>query len=242
MKLVRFSVDGKILPGWLVDEATVRTETGDFDLSRVRLLAPLEPSKVVAVGLNYRDHAQELGQALPEEPLLFLKPSTTVIGPGDPIRIPPQSSRVDYEAELAIVIGKTAKGVTAAQAKDHILGFTCLNDVTARDLQVKDGQWTRAKSFDTFCPLGPWVETDLNPADLRVELFVNGELKQQSRTSNLIFDPWQLVEFISDIMTLWPGDVIATGTPSGIGPLNPGDLVEVCIEGIGRLVNPVERG
>ncbi|MEW6347658.1 MAG: fumarylacetoacetate hydrolase family protein [Thermodesulfobacteriota bacterium] len=240
MKLVRFSIAGKVLPGRLVDETTVRAEAGDFDLSHVRLLAPVEPSKVVAVGLNYRDHAQELGQALPEEPLLFLKPSTTVIGLGDPIRLPPQSARVDYEAELGIVIGKTAKGVTASQAKDHILGYTCLNDVTARDLQVKDGQWTRAKGFDTFCPLGPWIETELNPSDLGVELFVNGELKQRSRTSNLIFDPWQLVEFISGIMTLWPGDVIATGTPSGIGPLKPGDVVEVSIEGIGKLVNPVE--
>ncbi len=240
MKLARFSVDGKVLPGRLVNETTIRTESGEFDLGSVRLLAPVEPSKVVAVGLNYRDHAQELGQAIPDEPLLFLKPSTTVIGPGDPIRLPPQSSRVDYEAELAIVIGKTAKGVTASQAKDHILGFTCLNDVTARDLQVKDGQWTRAKSFDTFCPLGPWVETDLNPADLGIELFVNSERRQQSRTSNLIFDPCRLVEFISGIMTLLPGDVIATGTPSGIGPLNPGDVVEVRIEGIGSLVNPVE--
>jgi 2-keto-4-pentenoate hydratase/2-oxohepta-3-ene-1,7-dioic acid hydratase in catechol pathway len=242
MRIVRFEIGGEVYRGELQGKAQVRAGSREFDLSRVRLLAPAEPTKVVAVGLNYRDHAQELGQTLPEEPLLFLKPSTTVIGPGEPVRMPLQSSRVDYEAELGIVIGKITKGVNAAEARDHILGFTCLNDVTARDLQVKDGQWTRAKGFDTFCPIGPWIETDLDPADLSVELFLNGELKQKSRTSNLIFDPLRLVEFISSVMTLCPGDIIATGTPSGIGPMKEGDVVEVTIEGIGTLSNPVERG
>ncbi len=242
MKIVRFEAAGETYQGEITGDTLIKAAGREFDLGHVRLLAPVGPSKVVAVGLNYKDHAKELGQALPAEPLLFMKPSTTVIGPGAPIRLPKQSSRVDYEAELGIVIGKVAKDVSAAQAKDHILGFTCLNDVTARDLQVKDGQWTRAKGFDTFCPIGPWVETDLDFSDLGVELMLNGEVRQKSRTSNLIFDPLQLVEFISSVMTLFPGDVIATGTPAGIGPMNEGDLVEVKIEGIGTLSNPVQRG
>lgn len=174
---------------------------------------------------------------LPEEPLLFLKPASSVIGPEDRIILPPQSARVDYEAELAVVIGKTAKNVKRGQAQGYIKGYTCLNDVTARDLQGKDGQWTRAKGFDTFCPIGPWIETEIDPADLKIELFLNGEIKQQSTTSNLIFNPARLVEFISGVMTLFPGDVIATGTTSGIGPMKAGDKVEVRIEGIGSLIN-----
>jgi len=191
----------------------------------------------VAIGLNYRDHAEELNLALPEEPLLFLKPASSVIGPGDRIVLPPHSARVDYEAELAIVIGKTAKNVSRGQAGDYIQGYTCLNDVTARDLQTKDGQWTRSKGFDTFCPIGPWIETEIDPSDLKIELLLNGEAKQQSRTSNLIFNSLQLVEFITGVMTLLPGDVIATGTTSGIGPMKDGDKVEVRIEGIGSLIN-----
>jgi 2-keto-4-pentenoate hydratase/2-oxohepta-3-ene-1,7-dioic acid hydratase in catechol pathway len=193
----------------------------------------------VAIGLNYRDHAEELKLQLPEEPLLFMKPPSSVIGPGDAIVLPPQSTRVDFEAELAIVIGKAAKQVPRKAAREYILGYTCLNDVTARDLQTKDGQWTRAKSFDTFCPVGPWIETDVDPSDLQIELYLNGERKQESRTSNLIFDPFQLVEFITSVMTLLPGDLIATGTTSGIGPMKAGDTVEVRIEGIGSLKNVV---
>ncbi|MEJ2715917.1 MAG: fumarylacetoacetate hydrolase family protein [Deltaproteobacteria bacterium] len=243
MKLVRYEVDGKISRGMVTDERV--TPLGDdvtlprYSLDQVRLLAPAEPTKIVAVGLNYRDHAEEVRLPIPDEPLLFLKPASSVIGPGDAIVIPPESSRVDYEAELGVVIGKTARRVSSQQASEYILGYTCLNDVTARDLQAKDKQWTRAKSFDTFCPIGPWVQTELDPSDLRIELYLNGEQKQESRTSELIFDVFRLVEFISCVMTLEPGDVIATGTTSGIGKMKPGDSVEVRIEGIGSLINPV---
>lgn len=243
MRLARFRVDGDMFMGRI--EGDTLYQVGgkpfprEYKLDEVRLLSPSIPSKIVAVGLNYLDHAKEVRLPVPDEPLLFIKPSSSVIGPGDAILLPPESKRVDYEAELAIVIGKTAKDVSAQQARDCILGYTCLNDVTARDLQGKDKQWTRAKSFDTFCPIGPWIETEIDPGSLRIELFLNGELKQQSRTSNLIFDPAQLVEFISGVMTLFPGDVIATGTTSGIGPMRAGDEVEVRIEGIGSLVNRV---
>jgi 2-keto-4-pentenoate hydratase/2-oxohepta-3-ene-1,7-dioic acid hydratase in catechol pathway len=244
MKLVRFSAEGKTFAA-RIDGDVLREIPGtqlpkEFALEEVKLLAPCEPSKIVAVGLNYVDHAKEVHLPLPDEPLLFLKPSSSVVGPGDPILLPKQSARVDYEAELAVVIGRTAAKVSKKDAKEFIRGYTCLNDVTARDLQKRDGQWTRAKSFDTFCPLGPWIETDLDPSDLRIELLLNKESKQDSRTSNLIFDPFHLVEFISGIMTLYPGDVIATGTTSGIGPVKAGDTVEVRIEGIGALINPVE--
>jgi 2-keto-4-pentenoate hydratase/2-oxohepta-3-ene-1,7-dioic acid hydratase in catechol pathway len=193
------------------------------------------------VGLNYRDHAAEVRLPVPEEPILFLKPPSSVIGPGEPILLPPQSDRVDYEAELAVVIGKVARNVPMERAGDYVFGYTCLNDVTARDLQKKDGQWTRSKSFDTFCPIGPWVETEVDPSDLPIELYLNGECRQRSRTSELIFGPLFLVEFVSKVMTLQPGDIIATGTTSGIGPMKVGDKVEVRIDGIGSLINPVQR-
>jgi len=241
MRLARFRVQGRILDG-RVEEDKLLPLPGDsstwaHSIEQVQLLAPCHPTKIVAIGLNYRDHAEELNLALPEEPLLFLKPASSVIGPGDRIVLPPHSARVDYEAELAIVIGKTAKNVSRGQAGDYIQGYTCLNDVTARDLQTKDGQWTRSKGFDTFCPIGPWIETEIDPSDLKIELLLNGEAKQQSRTSNLIFNSLQLVEFITGVMTLLPGDVIATGTTSGIGPMKDGDKVEVRIEGIGSLIN-----
>lgn len=210
-----------------------------FSLDRVRLLAPVCPTKIVCLGLNYRDHAREFGQALPEEPCLFLKPETAVIGPGDTIRCPEMSQRVDYEAELAIVIARTARNVAAADAAAHILGYTCLNDVTARDLQRKDGQWTRAKGFDTFCPIGPWITDEIAPDAAPIELRLNGEVRQRSNTSEFVFATAQALSFISRIMTLRPGDVIATGTPAGVGPIKPGDIVEVRIEGIGVLSNPV---
>ncbi len=244
MRIAKFQVNGRVLEGMV--EGDVIRSTGpdgareEYALAAVKLLSPTLPSKVVAVGLNYRDHAEELHLKLPEEPLLFLKPSSSVIGPGNAIVYPPQSTRVDFEAELAVVIGKTARRVPRRSAREFILGYTCLNDVTARDLQNKDGQWTRSKSFDTFCPVGPWIETDLDPLDLGIELYLNGERKQNSRTSNLIFDVFELVEFISGVMTLFPGDLIATGTTSGIGPMQAGDEVEVRIEGIGSLVNRVE--
>ena len=244
MKLVRFQTEQGIFSGIIEGDAIrpggANPARGEERLSNVRLLAPCSPSKIVAVGLNYRDHAEELNMKLPEEPLLFLKPSSSVIGPGDTVIMPPQSARVDYEAELAIVIGKEAKRVPEKDAGAVILGYTCLNDVTARDLQSKDGQWTRAKGFDTFCPIGPWIDTDIDPSDLKIDLLLNGVIKQSSRTSNLIFSPDKLVEFITNVMTLYPGDVIATGTTSGIGPMADGDTVEVRIEGIGSLTNRVE--
>ncbi|MEW5932959.1 MAG: fumarylacetoacetate hydrolase family protein [Bacillota bacterium] len=209
-------------------------------LGEAELLCPVEPTKVVAVGLNYRDHAREVGAALPQEPVLFLKPATSVVGPGEPIVLPAVSRRVDYEAELAVVIGRRARQVTVGQAPDCILGFTCGNDVTARDLQQKDGQWTRSKSFDTFCPLGPWVVPGLDPSALEVICRVNGQVRQRGNTRELIFTVAELVSFVSEVMTLEPGDVLLTGTPAGIGPLRPGDTVEVEVQGVGVLVNPVK--
>jgi 2-keto-4-pentenoate hydratase/2-oxohepta-3-ene-1,7-dioic acid hydratase in catechol pathway len=205
----------------------------------VNFLAPCVPTKIVAVGLNYRDHARELGMAVPEDPLLFLKPPTSLIGPGDAIISPSMSRQIDYEGELGVVIRDRVHGIAPNEVRDHILGYTCANDVTARDLQKKDGQWTRAKGFDTFCPVGPWIETDLDPADLLVESYLNGERRQSSRTSQFIFSIERLVSFISHVMTLQPGDLIITGTPAGIGPMRPGDEIEVRIAGIGSLKNRV---
>jgi 2-keto-4-pentenoate hydratase/2-oxohepta-3-ene-1,7-dioic acid hydratase in catechol pathway len=205
-----------------------------------RLLAPVLPSKIVAIGLNYRDHAAERNKPLPSEPLMFLKPSTAVIGPGESIRIPPGAGRVDHEAELAVVIGRRASRVRASQASDYVLGFTCMNDVTARDLQTKDVQYTRAKGFDTFAPIGPCVAIGLDPGGLDIEGFVNGDRRQSSNTRQLIFSVADIIAFASSVMTLLPGDVIATGTPSGVGPLKPGDRVTVKVAGIGELSNSVE--
>lgn len=210
-----------------------------ISLHGARLMPPAMPTKIVCAGLNYRSHAAELGQDLPDEPVLFLKPPTSMNATGGEIHIPHGAGRIDYEGELAAVIGRRAHRVSVADAESHILGYTCANDVTARDLQTKDGQWTRAKGFDGFCPLGPWVETDIDPGDLLVETYLNGEKVQSARTSDMIFSTYQLVSFASQVMTLLPGDVILTGTPSGIGPMQPGDSVEVRIEGIGSLVNRV---
>jgi 2-keto-4-pentenoate hydratase/2-oxohepta-3-ene-1,7-dioic acid hydratase in catechol pathway len=211
-----------------------------FPLDDVRLLAPVLPSKVVAVGRNYADHAREMGTEPPAEPVLFLKPSTAVVGHGDPIAYPVKlTQRVDYEGELAVIIGRLCREVPAAQAAEVIFGYTCANDVTARDLQARDGQWTRAKGFDTFCPLGPWIETDADPADLGLTTVVNGEVRQQARTSQLLYDVPALVEYVSTVMTLLPGDVLLTGTPAGVGPLEDGDEVSVTIENIGSLRNTV---
>jgi len=213
---------------------------GVVPLAQAKLLAPVVPTKVVCVGLNYRGHIKEMGHDLPEEPVVFLKPSTSVVGPGASIDIPAGVGRVDYEAELGVVIGRRTHRASPEVARTNILGYTCGNDVTARDLQRLDGQWTRAKAFDTFCPLGPWVDTDVDPADLLVECYVNGELRQSARTSEMLFDVYDLVSFASHVMTLVPGDVVLSGTPGGIGPLASGDTVEVRIEGIGSLSNPVE--
>jgi len=250
--LVRVAVDGS--PRWgAVENEWVYSlcgePFGDWErgaeigrLDGLPLLAPTVPSKIVCVGRNYPAHAAEHGGEVPPEPLLFLKPPSSVIGPGAPIVLPPQSERVDHEAELAIVIGRRCRGVTVQEAWDYVLGMTCGNDVTARDLQRRDGQWTRAKGFDTFCPLGPWLVTGLNEmdvADLEVICRVNGELRQRGRTSEMAFSPAQLIAYTAGIMTLEPGDVIMTGTPAGVGPLAAGDVVEIEVESIGLLRNPV---
>jgi len=204
-----------------------------------RILCPVTPSKVVAIGLNYKDHAAEMNKPLPAEPLMFMKPSTAVIGPGEAIRIPPNVGEIHYEAELGVVIGTRASRVSADTAMEHVLGLTCLIDVTARELQRKEIQYTRAKGFDTFAPIGPCISLGLDPSALDVEGWLNGEKKQASNTRQLIFTVPQIVAFVSSVMTLLPGDVIATGTPSGVGPLKNGDTFTVKIEGVGELSNPV---
>lgn len=254
MKIARFSVEGRIHYGTVSDQTVTEIEEegepekkkASWPLEKVTLLAPVMPSKIVAIGLNYKAHAAEFDKPLPEEPMLFLKPSTSVIGPGADIVYPSHMSRrVDYEGELAVVIGKVAKGISAAEAREYVMGYTCFNDVTARDLQGRDIQYTRAKGFDTFAPLGPWIETGLDPLDpkgVRVETLLNGERRQDTTTKDMIFSVYELVSFTSKVMTLLPGDVIATGTPSGVGRMKPGDTVEVRIEGIGSLVNTVSEG
>ncbi|MBI4610993.1 MAG: fumarylacetoacetate hydrolase family protein [Candidatus Rokubacteria bacterium] len=251
MKIVRFKANGKIRYGILeghhvVEYAgtpfgTFKRGRKKFPLKQVVLLAPTVPSKIVALGVNYRDHAEEANRPIPDEPILFIKPPTSLVGPDDPIVCPPLAKRVDFEAELAIVIKKRCRNVPAERAREYILGYTCLNDVTARDLQRKDGQWTRAKSFDTFCPLGPCIATDIDPSGATIESYLNGERKQASNTKHFIFPVEEVVARVSQVMTLLPGDVIATGTPAGIGPMQPGDKIEVRIEGIGSLRNPVVR-
>jgi 2-keto-4-pentenoate hydratase/2-oxohepta-3-ene-1,7-dioic acid hydratase in catechol pathway len=249
MKFIRFKKDSRIFQG-LLSGKKVRVITGDMfsdysvgderlDIADIKLLAPCAPGKVIAVGLNYGGHAREMNMAIPDEPLLFMKPSTSVIGPEAPIVYPKMSVRVDYEGELGVVIGKTCKNIAEADAPAFIFGYTCLNDVTARDLQKKDGQFTRAKGFDTFCPIGPCIETELDPGAAHIETRLNGELRQETSTADFIFPVYRLVSFISRVMTLLPGDVIATGTPSGIGPMQPGDEVEIHISGIGALRNRV---
>ncbi len=253
MKILRYRHRGReaygvLEDGWLVRRLdgtpfeAVNPGSRHLRLDEVALLPPVRPGKIVALGLNYRDHAKEMGDELPAEPLIFLKPSTAVIGPGEPIRLPRGAGRIDYEAELALVVGRRARHLKKEEALGCLLGVTCFNDVTARDLQKKDGQWTRAKGFDTFAPLGPSIETEAPDADRTVECLVNGEVRQRGSTADLIFRPADILAFVSGIMTLEPGDVIATGTPPGVGPLSPGDRVEVRIAGLDSLVNPVEAG
>lgn len=240
MLLSRFKIGKEIHVG-LIENERARTIEGSvfYNTSRITLLAPCVPSKIIAVGLNYTDHARELRMKIPKEPLIFIKPSTSVIGPFEKILYPKCVKRLDYETELGVVIKKAARNVPIRSAKDYILGYTCLNDITARDLQKRDRQWTRAKSFDTFCPIGPYISTDIEPTNLDIRLYLNRKLKQASNTKNLIFKPDYLVSFISKICTLLPGDIIATGTPSGVGPMKAGDDVVVEIEGIGTLKNKV---
>ncbi|WGD37856.1 fumarylacetoacetate hydrolase family protein [Lysinibacter sp. HNR] len=251
MKVVRFSHEDTIAYG-IIDDDEIVVIDGDplftgFDTTGERvpmmnatLLAPVIPrSKVICVGKNYRDHAAEMGGEPPEEPLLFLKPNTSVIGPGDAIVIPPQSQRVEHEGELAVVIGRIAKNVSAADALDYVFGYTAANDVTARDLQQSDGQWARGKGFDTFCPLGPVIETDFDPLSSGLITRVNGEERQEAALSSMIHSIASVIEYSSRVWTMLPGDVILLGTPAGVGPLNPGDTVEIEIKGIGTLRNSV---
>lgn len=251
MKLCRFA-SGKEEKKGVLDNGKIKEVIGSFftgftittneyELSQVKLLPPVLPSKVVCVGRNYAEHAKELGNEVPEEPLIFLKPSTAVIGHEDNILYPNQSKEVHFEAELGVVISKKCKAVTPEQAKDYILGFTCVNDVTARDIQKKENKFTRAKSFDTFCPIGPVIQTELDPLNVKVMSRLNGEIKQNGATKDMIHNVYQIISFISNIMTLLPGDVIATGTPSGVGPMNVGDTIEVEVEGIGILRNYVRQ-
>ncbi len=247
---IHYLYQGKEAYGLLETEDRIRPISGDpfrgyqpaegsVAVKEIKTLPPCRPGKIICLGLNYRDHAQEFNLEVPAEPLIFMKPPSAVIAAEEKIRIPAMSRRVDYEAELAVIIGRTCRNVPREAAFSHILGYTCLNDVTARDLQNQDGQWTRAKGFDTFCPIGPCLVTGIDPGDLAVQSFLNGELCQSSRTSQLIFSIPELVEFISRVMTLFPGDIISTGTPSGVGPMKAGDRVEVYVEQVGRLVNTV---
>ena len=252
MRFLRFkSEEGKTGFGLLEGKSVIEVEGNIFGeyriakaehrLDKIKLLPPCLPSKIVAVGLNYKDHAEEMKKDPPEEPMLFMKPSISVIGHEDKIIYPKHmSSRVDYEGELAVVIGRKASWVKEREAYQYVFGYTCINDVTARDLQAKDVQYTRAKGFDTFAPIGPVIETEIDPGNLKITTILNGEIRQHSRTSNLIFSVPRLLSFISHVMTLLPGDIIATGTPAGIGPMKSGDKVEVEIEGIGVLRNYVE--
>ncbi|MDR6574998.1 2-keto-4-pentenoate hydratase/2-oxohepta-3-ene-1,7-dioic acid hydratase in catechol pathway [Curtobacterium sp. 320] len=252
MKIARFSSKGEDPRYGILDERDLVVLAGDpmyqgfettgerVPLADAKLLAPVIPrSKVIGVGLNYAEHASEMDERSGDDPVVFLKPNTSVIGPEDPIRLPAGVGRVDHEGELAIVIGSLAKNVTREDFASVILGYTIANDVTARDLQARDGQWTRSKGFDTFCPLGPAIETEIDPSDIRIETRVDGDLRQVGSTSEMVHDIPSLIEFVSSIWTLLPGDVILTGTPAGVGEIADGEVVEVTIEGIGTLKNPV---
>lgn len=251
MQIVRFKAGDKTSYGVLEGAAIVEYAGTPFTLFRrgrrryplkhAVLLAPVVPSKIICLGLNYRDHAAELGLATPDEPIIFLKPPTALIGPDDPIVCPPISVRVEHEAELAVVIKRRCRDVSAAHAREYVLGYTCLNDITARDPRETYGWGSRAKAFDTFCPIGPCIATDIDPNAVMIEAYVNGEVRQSSSTKELILPVEDAVARVSQVMTLLPGDVIATGTPPGVGPLSPGDRVEVRIEGIGSLKNTVVR-
>jgi 2-keto-4-pentenoate hydratase/2-oxohepta-3-ene-1,7-dioic acid hydratase in catechol pathway len=251
VRLVRFRFGDRIATG-AIDHGSdvIRVLAGtwfedplptgeEVPLDDVRLLAPVLPSKIVCVGKNYAAHAEEFGGQVPEEPLVFLKPSTAVIGPEDPIRLLPISRRIDYEGELGVVIGRLSRDIRSEEAYRVILGYTCGNDVTLRDLQKTDDQWARAKGFDGSCPLGPWIETDVDPNELWVETRLNGDVVQRGHTSDMAFGVATLIEFVTTFMTLLPGDVLLTGTPEGVGRLNVGDVVEVEVEGVGTLRNPV---
>jgi 2-keto-4-pentenoate hydratase/2-oxohepta-3-ene-1,7-dioic acid hydratase in catechol pathway len=251
MQIVRFRAAGKTRFGALEGTTVVeysgtpwsvfRRGRHRYPLKQVVLLAPVLPTKIVAIGLNYREHATEMGAPIPDEPRIFLKPTTAIIGPDDPIVLPPQSTRVEHEAELAVVVKKRCRNVPAERVRDYVLGYTCLNDVTARDIQARDRGPTRAKAFDTFCTLGPCIATDIEPNAVTVEAFVNGIVRQSGSTKDFVFPVDDIVARIAEVMTLLPGDVIATGTPAGVGPLTAGDRVEIRIDGVGSLKNPVVK-
>ncbi len=251
MRIVRYQIkDGTPQYGWLLDDKVgeidgdifgrYRRRDANIPRADVKLVAPSQPGKIVCVGRNYVDHAKELGNEVPKVPLLFLKPPSSIIASGEAIILPAQSSLVEHEAELVIVIGKRGRHITTEDAKQHILGYTVGNDVTARDLQKSDGQWTRAKGFDTFCAFGPWIDTDFDPSDAVVTCRVNGQMRQMASTRDMVFSVAILVAYVSSVMTLEPGDLIFTGTPAGVGPLKPGDRVDVEIDGLGGISNPVK--
>jgi len=252
MRIVRYELkEGKSKPkyGWLLGDKVgeisgnlygrYRRKEAETPFSDVRLLAPAEPSKIICVGRNYIEHAKELGNEVPQVPLIFFKPPSSIINPDDTIILPPQSSQVEHEGELVAVIGKRGRHITADNAKKHIMGYTVGNDVTARDLQKTDGQWTRAKGFDTFCPFGPWIDTEFDPSDSVVTVRVNGQMRQMASTRDMVFNVGVIIAYISSVMTLEPGDLIFTGTPSGVGLINDGDDVLVEIEGLGEIRNKV---
>ncbi len=251
MRIIRYQTNNQPPKyGWVFDEnvgeiegsiyAEYRRHEATTPLADVRLLSPCLPSKIVCVGRNYIEHARELGNDVPKLPLIFLKPPSSIINPGDPIILPPQSQQVEHEAELVVVIGKRGRNITTEDARSYIMGYTVGNDVTARDLQKTDGQWTRAKGFDTFCSFGPWIDTDFDISDALITCKVSGQPRQMGSTRDMVFNVSTLVAFISSIMTLEPGDIIFTGTPAGVGPLKVGDEVVVEIEGLGKLSNPVK--
>ena len=253
MRIVRYQIkDEAARFGWLLEDKigeiegdifnSYRRSKANIPLEQARLLAPTQPSKILCVGRNYVEHAKEHGAEVPKVPLIFMKPPSSIIANGEAILLPPQSQQVEHEGELVLVIGKRGHSVTAEQAREHILGYTIGNDVTARDLQRSDNQWTRAKGFDTFCPFGPWIDTDFDPSDAVITVRVNGQMRQMASTRDMVFNIGVLVAYISSVMTLEPGDIIFTGTPAGVGVLQAGDTVDVEIEGLGNLSNPVKAG
>lgn len=251
MRIVRYQhKDQAPKYGWLFEDnvgeirgsifGEFRREEASIPLGEVKLLAPCQPTKIVCVGRNYLEHARELGNDVPKVPLIFLKPPSSIINPGEAIILPPQSQQVEHEAELVAVIGKRGRNITAENAREYVLGYTIGNDVTARDLQKSDGQWTRAKGFDTFCCFGPWIDTDFDISDALISCKVSGQPRQLASTRDMAFNVQTLVAFVSSVMTIEPGDILFTGTPAGVGPLKAGDEVVVEIEGLGRLANPVK--
>jgi len=250
MRIVRYKAGEAISYGWMLEGKVGEVQGNIFGEYRrrearvpykeLKLLPPCEPSKIVCVGRNYVEHAKELGNEVPKVPLIFLKPPSSIIATGEHIMLPPQSKQVEHEGELVVVIGRRARNVTAESAREYIFGYTIGNDVTARDLQKTDGQWTRAKGFDTFCSFGPWIDTDFDPSDAVVTCRVNGQMRQMASTRDMVFNVATLVAYVSSVMTLEPGDLIFTGTPAGVGELKNGDMVDVEIEGLGKLSNPVK--